>query len=114
MNQACTPDIQARHGKTALHDYHTLENAIGKHLHHDPGLLQSLLPADLRLRWYRFGVERGYLDSSLDAYVVHPFRRFFEWCDANERRWTDFLSGGRSRESDDVEVHSQVVEELRL
>ena len=99
---------------TLLHDYHTLENAIGGHLHHEPGFFQRLLSPEARVHWYRFAIERGYLDGMLDAYIVYPFRRVFEWCDANERRWTDFLSGGHSRESDDVEVHSQVVEELRL
>ena len=114
IGHACLRTLQLLRAPTLLHDYHRLENAIGEHLHHEPGVLQRLLSAESRIRWYRFAIERGYLDGFLDTFIVRPFRRFFEWCDANERRWTDFLSGGHSRESDNVEVHSQVVEELRL
>ena len=60
---------------------------------------------------YRLGFERGYLDSLLDEYVVIPFKRVFQWCDAMERHWTNFLSGGHSRESDTVEPHPETVEE---
>jgi hypothetical protein len=59
-------------------------------------------------------LERGYFDSLLDDYLVHPFRRLFQRCDAMERSWTDLLSGGHSRVSDDVELHTEIVEELRL
>jgi NAD(P)H-quinone oxidoreductase subunit 5 len=59
-------------------------------------------------------LERGYLDSLLDEYIVHPFRLAFRWCDAAERRWTDWLSGGNSRVSDEVETHAEIIEELRL
>ena len=41
-----------------------------------------------------------------------PFLRLIP--DAAERRWTDWLSHGHSRESDDVDVHSEIIEELRL
>ena len=54
------------------------------------------------LRLYRFALERGYLDAALIAFVVTPFVRMFRWFDALERRWTDWLSGGASRESDQV------------
>lgn len=114
IGHACLRTLQLLRAPTLLHDYHTLENAIGEHLHHQSGFWQRLMSAKSRVWWYRFASERGYLDRILDACVVQPFRSVFEWCDANERRWTDFLSGGKSRESDEVEVHGEVVEELRL
>ena len=114
IGHACLRTLQLLRAPTLLHDYHTLENAIGGQLPHEQGFVQRWFSPQSQVRWYRFAIERGYLDDLLDAYIVGPFRRVFQWCDANERRWTDFLSGGRSRESDDVEVHSEVVEELRL
>ena len=61
---------------------------------------------------YRFALERGYLDAILAEYVAVPFVRAFRWCDAMERRWTDFLSGGASRESDPVKPHFGTIEEF--
>ena len=113
IGHACLRTLQLLRAPSLLHDYHTLENAIGGHLHRQPGFWQRALVARSK-GWYRLAMERGHLDSLLDDYVVYPFRRLFEWCDANERRWTDFLSGGHSRESDDVEIHTEVIEELRL
>ena len=49
---------------------------------------------------YRGALERGYLDALLNDYVVRPFARLFERCDAVERRWTTFLSGNSSGEAD--------------
>ena len=72
------------------------------------------IPGRLRDWCYRFALERGYFDSFLDEFVVTPFWRVFQWCDAAERRWTDLLSAGHSRASDAVELHSEIVEELRL
>jgi NAD(P)H-quinone oxidoreductase subunit 5 len=99
---------------TLLHDYHTLENAIGGHLAHEPESGRYRLPDHVRDWCYRFALERGYFDSVLNEFVVDPFKRLFQWCDAMERRWTDWLSRGHSRESDNVEIHSEIVEGLRL
>jgi NAD(P)H-quinone oxidoreductase subunit 5 len=114
LGHACLRTLQLLRAPTLLHDYQTLENAIGGHLTHESRLWQRLVPAPLRDWLYRFALERGYFDSLLDEYVVAPFARVFEWCDAMERRWTDLLSRGRSRASDKVEIHSEIVEELRL
>jgi NAD(P)H-quinone oxidoreductase subunit 5 len=114
IGHACLRTLQLLRAPTLLHDYHAMENAIGGHLPHEPGFWERVMPAGAREWCYRFALERGYLDSLLNEYVVYPFQRLFERCDAMERRWTDFLSGGHSRESDDVEVHSEIVEELRL
>ena len=57
----------------------------------------------------RMGVVSGC--ALLVDYVVVPYVRFFRWCDALERRWTDFLSGVASRESDQVKPHFGTIEE---
>jgi NAD(P)H-quinone oxidoreductase subunit 5 len=114
IGHACLRTLQLLRAPTLLHDYHTLENAIGGHLHHAPSAWEARIPVPLRDWCYRFVLERGYFDSLLNEYVVYPFERVFRWCDAMERRWTDWLSGENSRASDAVEVHSEIVEELRL
>jgi NADH-quinone oxidoreductase subunit L len=114
IGHACLRTLQLLRAPTLLHDYHTLENAIGGHLHHRVTFWQRAIPVGVRVWLYRFAVERGYLDGSLDRWIVGPFRRTFQWCDSMERKWTDLLSGGRSRESDEVDPHSEIVEDLRL
>lgn len=114
MGHACLRTLQLLRAPTLLHDYHVLENAIGGHLHHEPGFWQRWLPARMRAWCYLFAIERGYLDGCIDTYVVFPIRRTLQTCDGWERAWTDYLSGTPSRESDAVAVHDDVVEELRL
>jgi NAD(P)H-quinone oxidoreductase subunit 5 len=114
IGHACLRTLQLLRAPTLLHDYHTLENAIGGHLHHEPTIVGRWLPDRWKAWWYRFALERGCLDGLLNEYVSLPFTALFRWCDAMERRWTDLLSGGRSRESDEVDVHGEIVEELRL
>ena len=85
-----------------LQDYRQLENAIGDRLPRLAGFWDSMLPLGVRVWLYRFAIERGYLDAMIDDYIVAPFVAVFRWCDRMERRWTDYLSGGKSRESDQV------------
>jgi NAD(P)H-quinone oxidoreductase subunit 5 len=77
-----------------------MENAIGERLPRGAGFWERRLSPDTRIWLYRFALERGYLDSILNNYIVDPLIRLFRACDALERRWTDFLTGGASRESD--------------
>lgn len=114
IGHACLRTLQLLRAPTLLHDYHTLENAVGGHLHQRPGFWERVLPAGAQAWFFRAALERGYLDNFINECVVYPFQRVFQWCDAMERRWTDLLSGGGSRESDKVEPHGEIVEELRL
>jgi NAD(P)H-quinone oxidoreductase subunit 5 len=110
LGHACLRTLQFLRAPTLLHDYHTLENAIGEHL---PRAGAPWLGIKRRHVWlYRFALERGYLDSMLLNSVVVPFVGFFRGCDALERRWTDFLAGGTSRESDQVMPQFGTIEEL--
>jgi NAD(P)H-quinone oxidoreductase subunit 5 len=111
LGNASLRTLQFLRAPTLLHDYHLLESAIGGHLPRADG---PPVPTPGRFRaWlYRVAVERGYLDSLLTAYVAGPFVRLFQWCDGLERRWTDWLSGSASRESDEVKPYSQGIEDL--
>jgi NAD(P)H-quinone oxidoreductase subunit 5 len=97
LGHACLRTLQFIRAPTLLHDYHHLENALGTHLTHAGGPL-GRMPARLKLWLYRFALERGYLDSLLWRYVAAPFIGFFQWCDLQERRWSDLLAGQTSRE----------------
>jgi NAD(P)H-quinone oxidoreductase subunit 5 len=99
LGHACLRTLQFLRAPTLLLDYRTIENAIGASLPRPAGRLSRWVPEATRARFYRLALERGHLDDWLRDGLVAPFIRFFEWCDTAERRWTDFLSGGKSRES---------------
>ncbi|MEX0718142.1 MAG: proton-conducting transporter membrane subunit [Planctomycetaceae bacterium] len=102
IGHACLRTLQLLRAPTLLHDYHQLENAIGGRLTHQPGWWERKVPEPIRLGLYRFALERGHLDALLNEYVARPFVAVFRTCDRLERRWTDWLAGGESRESDRV------------
>jgi NAD(P)H-quinone oxidoreductase subunit 5 len=112
LGHACLRTLQFVRAPTLLHDYHTVENAIGAHLPRPAGPVDRLVGEPARAWLYRLALERAYLDWWLFTYVVTPFVRLFRWCDAMERRWTDFLTGRASRESDEVKPHARAIEEL--
>ena len=102
IGHACLRTLQLLRAPSLLHDYHMLEDALGGHLDRDAGVTRRWFPAGLRRRLYRLGYQRGQLDEALDRWVVRPFVGAFRWCDGMERRWTNFLTGAASRESDRV------------
>ena len=112
IGHACLRTLQFLRAPTLLHDYHTLENAIGGHLPQSASVLQRWVPNWLRQRAYRIALERGFLDALLADYVARPFLAVFRGCDALERKWTDFLSHGQSRESDRVSSSAVTLEDL--
>jgi NADH-quinone oxidoreductase subunit L len=112
LGHACLRTLQFIRAPTLLHDYHLLENAIGEHLPRAGGPVGRLAPDGIRAWLYRFALERGYLDTLLSRFVVNPPLLLFRWCDGLERRWTDFLAGRASRESDLVKPHSGAMEDL--
>ncbi len=102
LGHACLRTLQFLRAPTLLHDYHTLENAMGERL--PEARVPWLRPGTARASsWiYRLALEQGYLDGALLHHVVRPFVQALRWCDRLERRWTDWLAGGSSRESDQV------------
>jgi NAD(P)H-quinone oxidoreductase subunit 5 len=112
IGHACVRTLQLLRAPSILRDYHTLENAIGQRLMPRPGIWDRLLRGPAWIQLFRLGMEGAYLDAILDRFVVQPFLNLFQTCDALERRWTDFLSGGQSRESDLVQPTPQTLEEL--
>lgn len=112
LGHACLRTLQFVRAPSLLHDYRSLENAIGARLPRLSDRLLNSIPATPRVWLYRFSLERGFLDTLLTVYIVTPVLRLFQWCDAQERRWTDFLAGQASRESDLVKPSTGGFDEL--
>ena len=113
IGHACLRTLQLLRAPTLLRDYQLLENATGGYLTNRRGGLIGLLPQGLQSQLYLFGLERGYLDAALDRWLCRPFLEVFRWCDRAERRWTDWLSGAPSRESDGLRPTDEIMRELR-
>lgn len=111
LGHACLRTLQLLRAPSLLRDYHTLENAIGSRLPRPAGWTERLLPTPLRVWFYRLALERGYLDSLLDSWLVRPLLKLLLLCDGLERRWTNLLSGPQARVSDQVPLHHEVAEE---
>jgi NADH-quinone oxidoreductase subunit L len=111
ISHACLRTLQFIRAPSLLQDYRTLENAIGRSLPRAGSPWRRIGKGTSWDYLYRFGLDRGYLDAILRDYVVHPYVKAFRRCDALERRWTDFLAGGVSRESDKVKPHLATIEE---
>jgi len=111
LGHACLRTLQFVRAPSLMQDYRTLENAIGERLPRMGFPLRRISNSGYYAWLYRFALERGYLDVLLRDYVVVPFVRAFRWCDALERRWTDFLIGESSRESDRIKLHLEPIED---
>jgi NAD(P)H-quinone oxidoreductase subunit 5 len=112
LGHACLRTLQLLRAPSILRDYQSLENAIGGRLGPHPSLIDAFLHGAGPASIYRFGLDRGYLDLFLYRYIAEPFLKVFRTCDSWERRWTDWLSGEESRESDHVSPAGQALEDL--
>ena len=112
LGHASLRTLQFVRAPSLLQDYRNLEDAIGQRLPQAGAPLGRRGKSPSFAWLYRMALERGYLDAMLVEYVVFPFVRAFRWCDTLERRWTDFLSGGASRESDQVKPRFGTIEEF--
>lgn len=111
IGHASLRTLQFLRAGSVLQDLRMHENALGQSLAGDRNSLPWLSDS-MRLRWYRFGLERGYLDDYLAVAIAQPLLTLFRTCDALERRWTDFLAGGQSRESDRLTSAASSLEDL--
>ncbi len=111
LGHACLRTLQFVRAPTLLHDYRLMENALGERISARPAG-EKLFSERVRVWSYRFALERGYLDALLVKFIVTPLLGTLRFCDRCERRWTDFLAGGQSRESESRELQTSPVEEL--
>ena len=112
IGHASLRTLQFVRAPSLLQDYKNLEDAIGKSLPQGNDPLRRFGPSRAHAWVYRLAIERGYLDAMLLDYVVHPYVSALRWCDTQERRWTDFLSGGTSREATEPKTQFETIEDL--
>jgi NAD(P)H-quinone oxidoreductase subunit 5 len=55
-----------------LHDYHRVHAAAGGELGRTGEHYQGLIPENVRLWLYRFGLERGFYDAVAERFLVNP------------------------------------------
>jgi len=112
IGHALLRTLQFLRAPMLLADYRVLENAIGSRLPVAEDFWWRWVPERVRIRLYRFALERGYLDACMIQWFVRPFLWFFSWCDRLERRWTDLLAHGPSRASDQLKPPTPSLEEF--
>jgi NAD(P)H-quinone oxidoreductase subunit 5 len=86
---ACFRLLQFLSAPNVLHDLHGIESAIGERPTPMRGYFDAIASDRARRRLFVFALERGFLDSILDRYIVEPFiraagmvNRFDQWlCD---------------------------------
>ncbi len=86
--------LQLLRAPNLLHDYRTIENAIGGRLDQADGSWnQRLIPDGVRKALYRLAIERSFLDQALDQFIVRPFVGFFRFCERIENSMADWING---------------------
>jgi NADH-quinone oxidoreductase subunit L len=93
LGHGCLRTLQFLRAPTLLYDYRTMEDAIGERLPKFSGAWINRTDESVRIWFYRLALERGYLDSWMTDYLVHPFLTLLWKCDSFERRWTKMLAG---------------------
>jgi NADH-quinone oxidoreductase subunit L len=86
---ACFRLLQFLSAPNVLHDLHGIEEALGDRPSPGRGLLDRIAPERVRRRLFLVALERGFLDSFLDRYVVDPFTRFATVLTRLDRRLCD-------------------------
>ncbi len=107
VGHASLRTMQLLRAPTLLRDYSELENKMGARLTHSQWAGARFLPPKVQRWCYRFGFDRGFMDLTLDEWIVRPFVASLSFCDLCERRITDWLSREPSRESDLDELHPE-------
>ncbi len=95
IGHASIRSLQFLRASSLLHDFHTVESALGGHLAHTGMHLERMVPEPVKWRLYRFALERGYADGLLHILFVTPFTTLLKALDRLEVRWCSFLSGDR-------------------
>ncbi|QDT31079.1 proton-conducting transporter transmembrane domain-containing protein [Thalassoglobus polymorphus] len=111
IGHACLRTLQLLRAPSVLRDHQTYEDAVGRRLTGDT-VNPPRTATKFQVSLYRFALERGYLDAMLDDWIVRPFVKTFRFFDSLERRWTNYLSGGESRESDRLAPYGDSLEDV--
>lgn len=72
IGHALVRTLQFLRAPSMLHDYHRMHSAIGGEISPTGKHLEDLLPKAMQLWLYRWALDRGYLDTMLDRWFIHP------------------------------------------
>jgi NADH-quinone oxidoreductase subunit L len=75
VGHACFRLLQFLTAPNVLHDLHGMEDAIGNRPSRSRGYLEAMTSDRLKRGLFLIALERGFLDSLLDRFVVEPFIR---------------------------------------
>ncbi len=89
--------LQILRSPSIIHDHLTFERQRGDALPKLGGHLERLFPRRLQLWLYRGSLERGFLDSILEEFVVSPVLRMVRQLNALDEAWVHFLLGEKSK-----------------
>lgn len=104
LGHACLRTLQLLRAPSMLRDHRQLENAVGAALTWGGNEETRRLPQGVRAWLYRGAMERGFLDSLLNTFVVSPFLTVFRRLDAWERTAMRVVAGESKPESLGAEV----------
>jgi NAD(P)H-quinone oxidoreductase subunit 5 len=93
IGHAFLRSLQLLRAPTLLRDYRTLENAIGGRLANGQPAWIARMANHRQIQWYRFALERGYMDSMIDQALLKPFRKLFKAFERMENDWLRWLEG---------------------
>jgi NADH-quinone oxidoreductase subunit L len=75
VGHACFRLLQFLTAPNVLHDLHGMEDAIGNRPSPSRGYLEAMTSDRMKRGLFLIALERGFLDSLLDRFVVEPFNR---------------------------------------
>ncbi len=93
IGHASMRSLQLLRAPSVLRDHRKLEDDLGRTLSQSQSSPRSKAVTAFRLWRYRFAIERGYLDTVLDEWIVAPVVALFRWFDRMERSLVRRLSG---------------------
>jgi NAD(P)H-quinone oxidoreductase subunit 5 len=79
VGHACFRLLQFLSAPNVLHDLHGMEDAIGDRPSWAGGLIETFASDRLRRVLFLVALERGFLDSLMDRFVVTPFTALAHW-----------------------------------
>ncbi len=92
LGHASWRTLQLLSAPGVLRDYYTIETALGRRLARRVQDDRQSRQWPMSLTWYRWGWERGYLDTWLELFFIRPFLGFFRKCDRWETAWNQRLT----------------------
>jgi NADH:ubiquinone oxidoreductase subunit 5 (subunit L)/multisubunit Na+/H+ antiporter MnhA subunit len=84
LGHAVVRTLQFLRAPSMLHDYHRMHAAAGGHLAATGEHYERILPEPVRLWLYRAAMERGYVETVVERFVVRPVITGARWCEALE------------------------------